>query len=243
MSTKRNTDDMISSNIHRRNLIAVAVVLVTALLVTLGIVFIPKMAGTASPARPSTSSASQSSSASGVDGFPDNAGQSALDWFMGIMGKLDKTDLPQDFFSEESSADILNDMAEGKYDRIPKEIQDAFYFTDDAQQIEGRLVNYPTMKAAAITGLIIGWQTHKSTMKSDAGFKPDMSGVMVDGKHGQVVFPMETISGVPATITVAIDWNGKAWKIDGDILGSQVAAQVRSNQLQEAYTDSQSKEK
>lgn len=97
MNTKRNTDDMISSNIHRRNLIAVAVVLVTALLVTLGVVFVPKMAGTGSPASPTASSASQSSSASGVDGFPDNAGQSALDWFMGIMGETGQDRPPPEF--------------------------------------------------------------------------------------------------------------------------------------------------
>lgn len=194
-----------------------------------------KKSGNVAPSNPS-------SSVSVVSNFPDEAGKSALDWYVKLISKLDKAGLPEDFFNDNASTDILNDFADGNYERMPKEVQDSLWFSDDTKG-DDRLVDYPTMKAAALTSIIMSWQLHGKAVEAEKTFKPDLKGVMVDEARGQVSFPMETVCGLPASYVIVIDWTGSEWKVDGDITGAQVASQVRMNQLSEKYQDIQKDQK
>lgn len=221
----------------------VAVLLAIALVVGLAL-GLPKVVDFVNSNKESenVSPSSPASSVSVVSNFPDDAGKSALDWYLKSISKLDKADLPKDFFNDNASTDILDDFANGNYEKMPKEVQDSLWFSDDTKG-DDRLIDYPTMKAAALTSIIMSWQLHGKAVEADKTFKPDLKGVMVDKTRGQVSFPMETVCGLPASYVIVIDWTGSEWKVDGDITGAQVASQVRTNQLSEKYKNLQNDQK
>lgn len=226
----------ISKGDAQRGLIAIiAVLLATAIVVGL-VILGNSLASHDDSAGPSSSVSNTSKTNAGSFGtMPKDAGKSAMDWYMSLIGKLNDSGLPADFFNDDKSTDILNEFAQGKYGKLPKEVQDSVVFTEDAQQNDGRLVDYNTLKAAALTSVIMGWQFNRTAVNNDSSFKPSQNGVMVDRTHGQVVFPMESVCGIPVSYTIVIDWTGSEWKLDGDVMGSQVASQVRANQLQDKY--------
>lgn len=234
--SKRSRTGVDNESIKLKLFGVIGVLVAIALVVGLAVGLPKIMKDTSSKGGSTDRPASSVTSSTAVyDNFPDDAGESALDWYLKLIKKLDKADLPSDFFNSDEAESVLDDFAGGNYSKMPKEVQDAVWFTDDTKQSEDRLVDYHTMKAAAFTNIIMSWQLYSRAVEAESSFKPDQRGVMVDKTHGQVVFPMETVCGLPASNVIVIDWTGSEWKVDGDITGGQIAAQVRTNQLNEKY--------
>ncbi len=210
-SGRRPTD---TEGVKLRLIGVVAVLLSIALVVGLAL-GLPKVVDSINSSKRSGNVApsNPSSSVSVVSDFPDEAGKSALDWYLKLISKLDKAGLPEDFFNDNASTDILNDFANGNYERMPKEVQDSLWFSDDTKG-DDRLVDYPTMKAAALTSIIMSWQLHGKAVEADKTFKPDLKG-SDDTKGDDRLVDYPTMKAAALT-SIIMSWqlHGKAVEAD-----------------------------
>lgn len=212
-----------------RGLLTAAVVLVAVLAVVLAIVLIPKAmdGGQDGDGLKSTRGGTTSTFAQTM---PSDAAGEAADWFVGEVKLLDGK-FDEDFFNDSSEGTkTLDAMADGDFSAIPVDLQNAVTWTRDAQA-EDQTVSYVNKRASAYTALIAAWQLRDNGLKKNAKLAVDEKSITVDRDHGLVYVPVEAICGYPAALTFVIKWTGNDWKIDGDMIGNQMAAAVRSAQF------------
>lgn len=162
--------------------------------------------------------------------MPKDAAKNSTDWFVktisSMNGKFDT-----DFFSSEKGSKTLDAIANGDFSSLPSQVRNSFIWTKDAQGTD-RTISYVTLEASAYTGIILAWQLRTSALKEKPTLETDLKTVSVDPDRGLVYVPGEALCGVPVDITFELKWTGNEWKIDGDMLGNQLAAKARNQQLQ-----------
>lgn len=212
-----------------RGLLTAAVVVVAVVAVVLAIVLIPK-AMDSGRGEGSLKSTRGSTTSTFAQTMPSDAAGEAADWFIGKTKLLDGK-FDADFFTDSSKGTkTLDAMADGDFSAIPRDLQNAVTWTRDAQA-EDQTVSYVNKRASAYTALIAAWQLRASGLKKNARLAVDEKSITVDRDHGLVYIPVEAICGYPAALTFVMKWTGNDWKIDGDMIGNQMAAAVRSAQF------------
>lgn len=163
--------------------------------------------------------------------MPTDAAKESSKWFVGKI-KLLESKFNDGFFSDDNkeSTKTLDALAGGDFSSIPDEVQNAVTWTKDAQA-EDQTVSYVAKRASAYTALISAWQLRSRGLKQNAQLSIDKNSITVDRERGLVYMPAEAFCGYPAALTFVIKWTGNDWKIDGDMIGNQMAAAVRSAQL------------
>ena len=194
------------------------------LAITLAVMLVPKIVDTGNE---NTIGASKSSFASTM---PKDAAKSSTTWFVNTISSMDGK-FDTDFFSTEKGSKTLDSIANGDFSSLPSKVQNSFVWTKDAQGTD-RTIPYVTLEASAYTGIILAWQLRTSALKENPSLETDLKTVSVDADRGLVYVPGEALCGVPVDITFELKWTGNEWKIDGDMLGNQLAAKARNQQLQ-----------
>lgn len=209
-----------------RGLLTAAVVVVAVAAAVLAIVLIPK----ATDGGQDGGSTRGGTTSTFDQTMPSDAAGEAADWFVGKVKLLDGK-FDEDFFNDSSEGTkTLDAMADGDFSAIPVDLQNAVTWTRDAQA-EDQTVSYVNKRASAYTALIAAWQLRDNGLKKNSGLAVDEKSITVDRDHGLVYVPVEAICGYPAALTFVIKWTGNDWKIDGDMIGNQMAAAVRSAQF------------
>jgi hypothetical protein len=216
-------------------LIIVTSVIIVALIVSLVLVIAGNL---------STGGNSSDSSANGVETsysktMPSDAAGSATKWFIGVLKNYDGV-LKDGYLDTDAANEDLAAFANGDYSKVPRKIQDAFYWSSDAGA-DGKTVDANTLKAAGYTAVISAWQLRYTALQQNKTFSYDKNLVYVDEDHGAVVIPAEAWCGLPAELTITVVWTGSEWKIDGAATSVPVTAKVRAAQLQSMTSSSDSK--
>lgn len=162
--------------------------------------------------------------------MPKDAAKNSTTWFVKTISSMDGK-FDTNFFSTEKGSKTLDAIANGDFSSLPDKVQNAFMWTKDAQSTD-RTISYVTLEASAYTGIILAWQLRASALKENPSLETDLKAVSVDSDRGLVYVPGEALCGVPVDITFELKWTGNEWKIDGDMLGNQLAAKARNQQLQ-----------
>lgn len=163
--------------------------------------------------------------------MPEDAAKEASTWFVSKI-ELMKGKFDADFFKDnnEEGSKILDAIADGDFSSIPDGVQHAFVWTKDAQSDE-QTVSFVAKEASAYTAMISAWQLRSTGLEQNSKLTIDENSITVDREHGLVYMPAEAFCGFPASLTFIIKWTGNDWKIDGDMIGNQIAAAVRNEQL------------
>lgn len=210
-----------------RSLLTAAIVAVAIVAIILAIVLIPK----AMDGKKEGGSMRGGTTSTFARTMPADAAKESSEWFVGKI-KLLESKFNDGFFSNDSkeSTKTLDALADGDFSSIPDEVQNAVTWTKDAQA-EDQTVSYVAKRASAYTALISAWQLRSRGLKQNAQLSINENSITVDRERGLVYMPAEAFCGYPAALTFIIKWTGNDWKIDGDMIGNQMAAAVRSAQL------------
>jgi hypothetical protein len=135
------------------------------------------------------------------------------------------------YLQSDSATKDLASMANGDYSTVPQKIQNAFYWSSDAQK-DSKTIDFNTLKAAGYTAIMSAWQLRYTALENNKSFSYDDNLIYVDKTHNTVTIPAEAWCGLPAELTIQLVWNGSEWRINGADTAIPVTAKVRASQLQ-----------